>query len=473
MLAKVFWAAVVLGALAAVPAILTARGLAYDGAYYLLAVATRGQFQLWEPARHCVQFLQQIFAFAGDRLGIHDLWTLGILFSLATAGWPIVITTLCWFALPRGQKSWIAGPLLNLVFAIPATSFIGIGEGIIASCLLWLAFLLVVFRIEKPWGAFAAVAAVAVCTDAHESAVLCLVAIALAAAVQFRRTTGLRRAVVIVAVLVALAGAAYMLRWIVFPRSVIERGDFLFGILGGFVGTRGAPNLPALASLFAFAAILLALLSPRIARWAAAAAVLVIVCLAAYLWLAPDEAISPSRYFAARGLPIVVTTILMLAFLYLQRLGQTPARLATGPVLFIVVALAAAQAADQLAITRAWDGYVRVLRALVSTESATIPHARAMVALDPAGGRFRREMLEHWSVEPLSILLAPGGRVQAVVMPAPTARWIPYNLHQLETLPRGNALDWSQFRVRPQGSNMDRRMLASYFPSMLAIPIRP
>lgn len=448
-LTKTFWAAVVFATAAAVPTILSARGLAYDGAYYLLAVATRGEFQLWEPARHSVQFLQQVFAFAGGRLGFHDLWTQAILFSLATAGWPLVITALCWFVLPRGQKSWIAGPLVNLVFAIPATSFIGIGEGIIASCLLWLAFLLVVFRMERPAGAIAAVLVVAACTVAHESAVLCLVAIAIAAALQVRRTKGFCRAAAVIAGLLALAGAAYMLRWIVFPRSAIERGDFLIGLFGGFIGTRGAPNIPALASAFAAVGILVALLRPSLARWASAVTVLAPACAFALLWLAPDELISPSRYFAARGLPVALTTIVMIASLYLWQARRSPARFATGPVLFIFLTLAAAQAAGQIAITSGWTSYVQALHALVDTETGAIPHARAMAALDPAGSRFRREMLEHWSVEPLSILLAPGGDVRAVVEPAPAQRWIPYRLTDLRNLPRGRGLDWSHFRARP------------------------
>ncbi|HEY3777194.1 MAG TPA: hypothetical protein VGL35_03980 [Rhizomicrobium sp.] len=448
-LSKVFWVALALSALAAVPAILSAQGLVYDGAYYLLGVAAHGQFQLWEPARHSVQFLQQIFAFVGGKLGIHDVWTLGILFSLATAGWPIVIAALCWFVLPRGQKSWIAGPLLNLVFAIPSTSFIGIGEGIIASCLLWLAFLLVAFRMGKPTGALAAVVAVGVCTVVHESAALCLVAIGFAAVLQIRRTTGFCRASAVVAAILAFAGAAYMLRWIVFPRSTIERGDFLSGLLGGFVGTAGAPNVPALASLLAGVAMVIAPIRERLARWVVAIAVLGLVCQVAFLWLAPDEAISPSRYFAARGLPVALTTVLMLAFLYLGRSGRTPVHFATGPVLAIVLSLAAAQAAGQLAIARAWTGYVQGLRALVSSESGTIRHAAAMAALDSRGGRFRREMLEHWSAEPLSILLAPGGHVRAVVQPAPTARWIPYDPHDRAKLPRAPGLDWSRFYARP------------------------
>ncbi|MGH6889381.1 MAG: hypothetical protein ACREHF_09315 [Rhizomicrobium sp.] len=471
-LAKVFWIAVALGATAAVPAILSAQGLAYDGGYYLLAVATRGQLQLSEPARHSVQFLQQIFAVAGAALGVHDLRTFGILFSLATAGWPLVITALCWFALPRGQKIWIAGPLFNLVFAIPATSFIGIGEGIIASCLLWLAFLLVAFRMERPAGALAAVVAVGVCAVVHESAILCLAVIAVAAALQLRRAKGICRAAAIVIIFLALAGAADMLRWIVLPRDTIERGDYLVGLLGGFIGTPGAPNIPALASFSGAAAILIAVRRPRLARWVAAAAVVAFVCLFAFLWLAPEEAISPSPYFAARGLPVALTTILMVVFLYYQRSGQTLARFATPPVLVIVLALATAQAAGQFAITREWNSYAQALRTLVSTDSGLIPHARAMAALDSAGGRFRREMLEHWSVEPLSILLCPAGHVRAVVMPAPTAKWVPYDFHHFERVPRGPELDWTQFHARSWQTRMDRRWPPSYFRPMSGAPIR-
>jgi hypothetical protein len=52
-------------------------------------------------------------------------------------------------------------------------------------------------------------------------------------------------------------------------------------------------------------------------------------------------------------------------------------------------------------------------------------------------------------VQPLSVLLAPGGRVIAVVQPAETERWVPFRLQAPQTFPRMPQLDWSGFRTRP------------------------
>jgi len=68
-----------------------------------------------------------------------------------------------------------------------------------------------------------------------------------------------------------------------------------------------------------------------------------------------------------------------------------------------------------------------------------------VASLDHDGSRLRRELLESWSVEPLSILLAPGGRILAVVEPAASARWVPYRFNDAKTLPHLPQLDWSHF----------------------------
>ena len=168
-LAALFWSAIGVSTLTAAYAALSARDLVYDGSFYLLAIAKDRNFHIFEPARLSVQVLQQIPAVFGARLGIDNLWTLGRLFSLGMSGWPVVLTALCWLALPRGEKSWIAGPFVNIIFAIPAASFIGISEGIIASCLVWLAVLLVMFRLAQPFGALMALVASTACAVAHEA----------------------------------------------------------------------------------------------------------------------------------------------------------------------------------------------------------------------------------------------------------------------------------------------------------------
>jgi hypothetical protein len=448
-LARLYWTALALAVITGVYSILSARGLVYDGCYYLLGVAGHRTFQLIEPARTTVQILQQCLAVAGARLGIHDLWTLGVLFSAGASGWPLILTALCWFVLPRGNKSWIAGPLLNLVLAIPATSFIGIGEGIIASCLLWLAFLLIEFRMDKPAGALACVCATAACAFSQESAILCLLVIAAAAGFRISDTKGFCRLAALATTLLAAAAAANMLRWILFPRSTIERGDFFVSMLGGFVGSPAAPNIPVLASLVAAAAVVAVLRGRKtVARTCAAVAIAIIAGLLVLLLADPDNMLAPSRYFAARGLPVALTTVLAAFFLLLKRRRQTPARFATSPVLAIILALAATQAAAQGMMTYQWNSYLQALRRMVAVQDGVISHAQAMARLDPRGTRFRRQLLEHWSVEPLSIQLAPRGQVQALVEPAPKARWVPYDPHNPSTLPQAQGLDWSQFVPR-------------------------
>lgn len=448
-IAPVFWTALALAALIAAAAICTARDLVYDGSYYLLGIAAHGSFQLFEPARLAPQILQQGFAVAGARLGIHDLWTLGVLFALGTSGWPVVLTGLCWFVLPRGSKSWIAGPLLNLVLAIPATSFIGIGEGIIASCLLWLAFFLIEFRSRSAAGAIAAVVATLVCTASHEAAILALLVIALAAALQASQAKGFCRFSLFLAAAIALAGACNMGRWILFPRSAVERGDFLVSILGGFLGSPWAPNIPAVLSVVAAVAAIAGFLSgPRRGRAVAVAALVIFAVLLAVLVVDPAGAIAPSRFFAARGLPVALTTLLAALFLLLLRRGLTPNHFATRPVVAIVTAAMIAHAAAQLLITAQWNGYVQALGGLAATQTGVVSHAEAMKSLDPAGTRFRRELLESWSVEPLAILLAPHGRVRTFVEAAPDARWVPYDPAKPATWPKALGLDWSGFVAR-------------------------
>jgi hypothetical protein len=444
-LSRLFWFAVAVSTLTALYAALTARGLVYDGSLYLLAIAASRTFHIVETARSSVQVFQQLPAVLGARLGIQNLWILGKLFSLGMAGWPVALTAACWLALPREEKSWIVGPMFNLVFAVPAASFIGISEGIIASCLLWLAVLLVMFRLVRPFGAFAALAAVVACALAHEAAVLCLLLIGWSAAAQFSKLRGFPRLAAALVTIVSVAGACYMARWILFPRSSIERADFLASILGGFLGSPRTPNVPVLASLVAAISIATAIVWRRKGLGTAIIGGTAILSCGIVFAAAPDALVSPGRFFAARGLPVALTTLLTGLFVILQRLGTTPAPFITRPAIYVVVTLAVSQALMQVSATNIWRDYTHDLRLLVATRQGVISHKQALEALDGDESRFRREMLQTWSVQPLSILLAPGGRVRAIVEPAETERWVPYHTTEPRKLPRMPQLDWSQF----------------------------
>jgi hypothetical protein len=445
VLRRLFWFALAVATLTAGDAVLAARGLVYDGSFYLLAIATDRNFHIFESARLSVQTLQQLPAVLGARLGVHDLWTLGRLFSLGMAGWPIALTALSWFALPRVGKNWIAGPLINLVFAIPAASFIGISEGIIASCLLWLALFLVMFRLTQPLCALAALVASLACAVSHEASVLGLLIVGWLAASQMTELKGFSRFASALVAIVSVAGTCYMARWILFPRSSVERADFLVSILGGFLGSPRTPNLPVIASVAAGISIAAAIVWRGKALGAAIIGGTAILGCGIVFAAVPDAFVSPGRFFAARGLPVALTTLLAGLFLVLQRSGKNLAAFITRPVIYVIATLAVSQALMQSAETNIWRNYAQDLRALVASREGTISHKQALEALGADHSRFRREMLQTWSVQPLSILLAPAGRVRAIVEPADTERWVPYHTSAPEKLPRMPQLDWSQF----------------------------
>ena len=129
------------------------RGMFADGSNYIVHILASEDFFLLEPARQLAQLLQQSVLILGIRSGVAHLPTLARLFTLGALGWPIILTASCWLIFPREEKGWIIGPLINLVALCPMTSLAAIGEGMIASGLLWIIFFLVLFRTHTIWGA--------------------------------------------------------------------------------------------------------------------------------------------------------------------------------------------------------------------------------------------------------------------------------------------------------------------------------
>lgn len=448
-IAWVFWLAIALGALEAVHAVIRARGLVDDGAFYLLRIAARGGFELSEPGRSGVQLLQQCFAVAAARAGVSELSALGQFLTLGIVGWPVVISAACWPVLPRGYKLWSFGPLLNLVAVIPSANFIGIAEGLIASCLLWLAFFLILFRTGRPLWVLAALTVTALCGFSHEAAFPFLAGLCVLALVRARSSRDLERAGLVILAIMAALGFLHLLFWSVFPRSPIERSDFLVSLLGGFLVGDGTVNLPALFGLTALLAIAAATFgiagSPR-SKLAACAASLIfgLGCIAAVV--GRDAILTPNAYFASRGLPVIFTTLAAFSTIIVCGFRELPRRIATREVIIIITSLILAQAVVQSVMNERWNAYVSDMRALVQSHRGVIPFSESSRLINPDRSRFRRDLLKSWSVEPLSIALAPKGHVQAVLEAGPDEQWVPYHFNMPATLPQAPSVDWSGFQ---------------------------
>lgn len=448
--AGLFALALAAATLAALHAGWAARDLDADGSYYLLMA--RGGMYLLEPARKTVQALQQSLAFAGSLAGVTDMLTLGQLLTLGMQGWPVLITGVCWFALPRGQKGWILGPLLNLAAVIPATSFIGIGEGMIASCLMWLLFLLVEFDGGTVLRLPAAIALAAACFTLHEAAFPFMLGIGFLAGARAVRAPGLKRLGLALVALLSLAAAIHLFTLVIHPRDPTNRGAFLFSLFSDAWITRTSDsfgiNLPALGGLAAGLCLLLVYFAkPVLLLRRACFGALVLFAVIALLFLAvPQWVAAPQNYFAARGLPIMATMVLAAMLHLLRRAGWKAESLAPPPVRLVLASLIGLNLLIQTVLTVQWTSYRDDVSALLAPRRGIIAWDTAAHSLNPDHAYLRGGLLHGWSLQTLSIVLAPGGMVAAAVDARPGTAWKPYRLNDPTSLPFCvPGLDWSLY----------------------------
>jgi hypothetical protein len=454
----IFALALAFSTISASYAIFEARDFDADGPYYLILALMRGGLSFGEPARKSVQFLQQSFSYAGSQLGVSNLLTYGRLLTLGMQGWPSLLTALALFILPRGEKSWILGPLLNIAVIIPTTSFMGIGEGIIASCLMWLLYFLVEFRIEAWFTGLLAVALATGCFYLHEAAFPFMLGIALLALSRARKAHNISFLCYLLVGLAALASSIHLFYFVVFPRDSFERGTFLIGLLAEFLATPQGPgvNLPTVAAIAVGLCLLLVHFPRRLSDEQRQRRV-VTACkvsgalfgLIAVLFLTlPEWVIIPHAYFAARGLPIVLTTVMAGIMHLLLREGWTADRLAPTPVKLLLAGIIPLQLLVQTIMTQHWASYRHDLADLVATHAGIIDWKTASRTLNPHQTFFRRHLVRSWSLQPLSIVLAPHGQVLSVVDARPRIMWKPFQLDDPKSLPLcAKGLDWSRYLV--------------------------
>jgi hypothetical protein len=454
-LAALFAFALFTSAASALYAGYEARGLNADGSFYLLGALSHGGLNFIEPARKTVQFLQQSLVFAAFRLGQTDLLAYGRLLTLGMQGWPVMLTAASWFALPRGERNWMLGPLLNLAVVIPATNFIDIGEGIIASCLMWLLFFLIEFRMNSAMSSLLTVLLAAACFYLHEAAFPFMVGIALLAAGRLGSARGFSRVCLVLVSLLALASSLHLLYFVVFPRAPAERLYFLTGALFEFlayVGPEGIGfNLQALAAIAVGLCLLVTyglqrkdprLCAQRLRLACLAAAIASGVFLALFLTL-PEWVLLPHPYFAARSLPITATTVMAAATHLLRRSGQRPTELAPPPIRWLLAIVIAMQLGAQSMMTMHWAAYREDLAKFVASHEGVIDWPTANRALNPHQTYFRTHFLRAWSLQPLSIVLAPDGKVGSIVQPI---SWAAFNSTDPSSLPLcARGLDWSTY----------------------------
>ena len=314
---NVFLLSIVLSTATMLYSVSEMRGMFADGSNYIVQILASGDFFLLEPARKLVQLLQQSLLILRHKIWRHGLAdTPARLFTFGALGWPIILTASCWFIPLRvARKGWIIGPLINLVALCPMTSLAAIGEGMIASCLLWMIFFLVLFRAHSIWGAILAISLTALGAITHESAAVFFVGIAAIAAIK--------------------AYASY-----IGGRAVDAIGDFRRRNLVGLLPDFGYPasarsskswripdwhsrsrvcrrlhgvNLTAVATIVSCVSIFWIMCGQHKGektRLILLSSVSFFALLAALLLFLPEWTVTPVAQFHGRGLPVLGTTVL-------------------------------------------------------------------------------------------------------------------------------------------------------------------
>ena len=420
------------------------RGMFADGSNYIVHVLASEDFYLLEPARKLVQLLQQSFLILGIRAGVTDLPTLARLFTLGALGWPIILTAGCWFILPHGERGWIIGPLINLVALLPMTSLAAIGEGMIASCLLWIIFFLVLFRTHTIWGAIFTICLIALGAVTHESAAVFFVGIAAIAIGRMRPGSAVERLTQFAITAAAIWSVCYLISVILHPRDPVNVGDFLIGILAlAFVELQGV-NLTAVPTIVACVGIFRIIRAQdnvEKTRHILIISVSLFILVAALLLFLPEWTVTPVAQFSGRGLPVLGTTLLSFGLWAGWRNGVKPEFLLSKPALLVLCGLLLTQSVAQIVMTRQWANTLGIVTGIIERREGRVPWQTALEIAAPRNPILWEEMTWYSEIQALSLLLAPLGRVHTLIDSPPSERRKPLQLDTPARLPKSRFWD--------------------------------
>lgn len=427
------------------------RGLYADGANYLLRMIERGWFVFDDPPRKAVHLLQQLPVVVALRLGVTDTRLLGVLFGLAMYLVPLALLAICYRLLPRGNKAWFLFPLFHYLAGSQAAGFAGIVEAPVASAYFWFLLFLLVFRSPPSWALILAALPAALM---HEVFVFLGPVLALAAwwrarAEAVKGTPAVYAVLGIWFLLIAASELIYVFN-VPNPASrdsfigVMLALGFLFRSDSGF--THGGINVTALMGIAAAVAVWLSGWRER--RRGAIVAGLAMLCAVGIASPALDDTfLAPALQFNARSygailsLPLAAVLLLSLRRPALTGLWARPA------VVPIIVVLAIGQLGWQALATWYWSRYIQDFEVVLSTHSALVSWPQALASLPPDRARLFSRFSWYWTNPTMSIVLAPRGKLTALLDNPMVVSWQPFDPTDANSLPAASSIDTSAYRA--------------------------
>ena len=409
-----------------------------DGAFYLTWILEHQRPMDFDSGRHFAHLVTQVPAVLALRLGVSDLKLLTGLFALGL--WvPFAIGFWICRRAAGLRQELVLFPLVSFFAVTANSSFVIVSESHLVVSLFWA--LLLVLAVPRPWSGWWLALAVGLglpLLRSYESMVLLGPILAIAAswraAVTHSRSLRLGAAAVAVWCLAGTTVAAY---WTLFPRVPFNRQAFT-GALLPLRDHLGHMHGFILLSLSALVLMGIAAVRGRARVLTLGIAVFLLAAIALSLQpLLRPATVAPLLHYHARTLNLSLTLALTAAFAFTLRWGCNVPLVRWAHASSVLLILAAAQTTWFAFATWHWIGYFSLVRREVSSASGLRAFEETRLGQPLVDGHPAATMNWGWTMPTLSILVAPGGVVRAIIAnPLAERGWQPFDPRNPDSLPR-------------------------------------
>ena len=133
-----------------------------------------------------------------------------------------------------------------------------------------------------------------------------------------------------------------------------------------------------------------------------------------------------------------------------------PEFLISKPALLVLFGLLLTQSVAQIMMTRQWANTLGTVTRIIERREGRVPWQTALEIAAPRNPILWKEMTWYSEIQALSLLLAPQGRVHALIDAPASVRWKPFRLDAPTSLPKSGFWDvtsyttWVESRSRHQ-----------------------
>jgi hypothetical protein len=255
----------------------------------------------------------------------------------------------------------------------------------------------------------------------------------------------------------AIWSACYLISVILHPRDPANVGDFLIGVFVLAFVELQAVNLTAVATLVSFVSIFSIMRAQNkgeIAQPILLSSVSFFLLIAALLAFTPEWTVTPVAQFSGRGLPVLGTTVLSFGLWVGWRNGVKPEFLISKPALLVLFGLLLTQSVAQIMMTRQWANTLGSVTRIIERREGRVPWQRALEIAAPRNPLLWTEMTWYSEIQAMSLLLAPQGRVHAVIDAPTSERWKPFQLDAAASLPESRFWDAAPYAAAVENRNL-------------------